>query len=131
MLLRIVMLRVPWGPQQGAVHVCFQVAMRMRDFLRVAPISLLLVACSVDPQEHAEFDGFVKVGVLHSRTGTLAVSENTAAEAELLAIREINAAGGVTVNGQRLALVAIEEDGQSAPEMFAERAARLIDQDSR
>ena len=130
MLLMIVMLRVPRGPQQGALHVCFQVAMRGRDLLRVAPISLLLVACSVDPQEYTEFDGVVKVGVLHSRTGTLAVSENTVAEAELLAIREINAAGGVTVNGQRLALVAIEEDGQSAPEMFAERAARLIDQDS-
>lgn len=123
-------LRVREGSQQGTVHVRFQVAMWGMGLLRLVPITLLFMACSVAPQERTEFDGVVNVGVLHSRSGTLAVSENTVAEAELLAIREINAAGGVTVKGQRLALVAIEEDGQSAPEMFAERAARLIDRDS-
>lgn len=130
MPLIIVSRRVPKRSQQGRVHVGCKVAVRTREFLFVVPVLLLLVACSVDPQGRTEFDGVVKVGVLHSRTGTLAVSENTVAEAELLAIREINAAGGITVNGQRLALVAIEEDGQSTPEMFAARAARLIDRDS-
>ena len=130
MPLIIVSRRVPKRSQQGRVNVGCKVAVRTREFLFVVPVSLLLVACSVDPKGRTEFDGVVKVGVLHSRTGTLAVSENTVAEAELLAIREINAAGGITVNGQRLALVAIEEDGQSTPEMFAARAARLIDRDS-
>jgi urea transport system substrate-binding protein len=123
-------LRVYEGSWQRMVYVRFQVAMWGKELVRLVPITLLFLACSADTQERTEFDGVVNVGVLHSRTGTLAVSENTVAEAELLAIREINAAGGLAVNGKRLALVAVEEDGQSAPEMFAERAARLIDRDS-
>ena len=38
----------------------------------------------------------VRVGVLHSLTGTMAISEVTVKNATLLAIDEINAKGGVT-----------------------------------
>ena len=37
----------------------------------------------------------VKVGLLHSLSGTMAISETSVRDAELLAIEEINAAGGV------------------------------------
>jgi serine/threonine protein kinase len=37
----------------------------------------------------------IKVGILHSLSGTLAISEKSAVDAELLAIEQINAAGGV------------------------------------
>lgn len=37
----------------------------------------------------------VKVGLLHSLTGSMAISEVSVRDAELLAIEEINAAGGV------------------------------------
>jgi urea transport system substrate-binding protein len=75
------------------------------------------------------FDGEVKVGILHSRSGTMAISENTVAEAELMAIDEINKAGGVNVGGKKLKIVAIEEDGASDWPTFAEKAEKLIDQD--
>ncbi|MGB7564002.1 MAG: transporter substrate-binding protein, partial [Prochlorococcaceae cyanobacterium] len=75
------------------------------------------------------FDGEVKVGILHSRSGTMAISENTVAEAELMAIEEINKAGGVNVAGKKLKIVPVEEDGASDWPTFAEKAKKLIDQD--
>jgi urea transport system substrate-binding protein len=75
------------------------------------------------------FDGEVKVGILHSRSGTMAISENTVAEAELMAIDEINKAGGVAIDGKKLKIVPIEEDGASDWPTFAEKSKKLIDQD--
>ena len=40
-------------------------------------------------------DDTVKVGILHSVTGTMAISETGSVEAEKLAIDQINAMGGV------------------------------------
>ncbi|MDP8932116.1 MAG: transporter substrate-binding protein, partial [Actinomycetota bacterium] len=37
----------------------------------------------------------IKVGILHSLSGTMAISEVSVKDAEMLAIEEINAAGGV------------------------------------
>jgi urea transport system substrate-binding protein len=84
---------------------------------------------STDGGAAGSFDGEVKVGILHSRSGTMAISENTVAEAELMAIDEINAAGGVKVDGKKLKMVPIEEDGASDWPTFAEKSKKLIDQD--
>ncbi len=67
----------------------------------------------------------IKVGILHSLTGTMAISENTVVDAELLAIKEINAAGGVL--GKQIEFV--KEDGASDWPTFNEKAIKLIDQD--
>ncbi|MFO0868250.1 MAG: transporter substrate-binding protein [Pirellulales bacterium] len=67
----------------------------------------------------------LKVGVLHSRTGTMAISENSVIDATLLAIDEINEQGGVL---GRL-VEAVVEDGESDPAQFATRAEKLITQD--
>jgi urea transport system substrate-binding protein len=91
--------------------------------------SLSLVACGGGDQAGGKFDGEVKVGILHSRSGTMAISENTVAEAELMAIDEINAKGGITVDGKKLKIVPVEEDGASDWPTFAEKAKKLIDQD--
>jgi urea transport system substrate-binding protein len=98
--------------------------------------SLSLVACGGGEQADkagdaagGDFDGEVKVGILHSRSGTMAISENTVAEAELMAIDEINQAGGVKIDGKKLKIVPIEEDGASDWPTFAEKAKKLIDQD--
>jgi urea transport system substrate-binding protein len=90
-----------------------------------------LVACQKggDPSASGNFDGEVKVGILHSRSGTMAISENTVAEAELMAIDEINAAGGIKVDGKKLKIVPVQEDGASDWPTFAEKAKKLIDQD--
>jgi urea transport system substrate-binding protein len=67
----------------------------------------------------------IKVGILHSLSGTMAISETTVVDAEMLAIDEINAAGGVL--GKQI--VPVQEDGASDWPTFAEKAAKLIDQD--
>ncbi|MAJ61970.1 MAG: hypothetical protein CBC48_19830, partial [bacterium TMED88] len=87
------------------------------------------LGCSDPVATGLRFDGEVKVGILHSRSGTMSISENTVAEAELLAINEINASGGLKVGNQNLAVIPIEEDGESDWPTFAARAAELIDQD--
>jgi urea transport system substrate-binding protein len=67
----------------------------------------------------------IKVGILHSLSGTMAISEVTVKDAELLAIDEINAAGGVL--GKKIEPVV--EDGASDWPTFAEKATKLIAQD--
>jgi urea transport system substrate-binding protein len=66
-----------------------------------------------------------KVGILHSLTGTMAISEITVANATELAIEEINASGGVL--GKKLEIV--KEDGASDWPTFAQKAEKLIQQD--
>ncbi|MCW5624664.1 MAG: urea ABC transporter substrate-binding protein [Burkholderiales bacterium] len=67
----------------------------------------------------------VKVGILHSLTGTIAIAEKSVVDAEKLAIDEINAAGGVM--GQKIE--AVVEDGASDWPTFAEKATKLIEKD--
>jgi urea transport system substrate-binding protein len=67
-------------------------------------------------------DGELKVGVLFSLTGTTAIIEESLNKATLLAIEEINAAGGV--NGMKI--VPIVEDPASDPATFAEKARKLV-----
>src|SRR4051812_9343190 len=65
----------------------------------------------------------IRVGVLHSRTGPLAISEQSMIDAELMAIEEINQAGGIL--GRRVEPVIA--DGRSDPKVFAQEARRLIE----
>jgi urea transport system substrate-binding protein len=67
----------------------------------------------------------IKVGILHSLSGTMAISEVSVRDAELLAIEEINKAGGVL--GKKL--VPVVEDGASDWPTFAEKAQKLISTD--
>jgi urea transport system substrate-binding protein len=67
----------------------------------------------------------IKVGVLHSLSGTMAISEVSVKDAELLAVEEINKAGGVL--GKQLEPVV--EDGNSDWPTFAEKAQKLISTD--
>ena len=67
----------------------------------------------------------IPVGVLHSLSSFMAISEVSVKDAELLAIEEINAAGGVL--GKQLK--PIVEDGQSDWPTFAEKAQKLISED--
>jgi urea transport system substrate-binding protein len=67
----------------------------------------------------------IKVGILHSLTGTMSISEKTLVSSVLLAIEEINLKGGVI--GKKIDVVL--EDGASDWPTFAEKAKKLIDQD--
>lgn len=67
----------------------------------------------------------IKVGILHSLSGTMSISEVSLRDAELMAIEEINAAGGVL--GKQIK--PIVEDGASDWPTFAEKAKKLIQKD--
>ncbi|SMB78747.1 urea ABC transporter substrate-binding protein [Deinococcus hopiensis] len=73
----------------------------------------------------AQAQSTVKVGVLHSLTGTMAISEITVANAAQLAVDEINAKGGVL--GKKI--VVVKEDGASDWPTFATKAEKLLTQD--
>ena len=67
----------------------------------------------------------VRVGILHSLSGTMAISEAPLVDAALMAIAEINQRGGVL--GQ--CIEPVIEDGASDPALFATKARKLIEQD--
>jgi len=66
--------------------------------------------------------GPIRVGILHSLSGTMATSERPVADVTLMAIREINRRGGLL--GRRVVPVLV--DGRSDPKIFAREAERLI-----
>lgn len=104
--------------------------------------SILLKACANSPTTEPSPNGAaspsaanvstaaagdgIKVGILHSLSGTMAISEKSVVDAEMLAIEEINAAGGVL--GKKIA--PITEDGASNWDTFREKANKLIDEDN-
>ena len=67
----------------------------------------------------------IKVGVLHSLSGTMAISETVLKDTVLMAIDEINAKGGVL--GKKLEPVVV--DPASNWPLFAEKAKQLLTQD--
>lgn len=67
-------------------------------------------------------DNEVTVGILHSVTGTMAISETGSVQAEKLAIDQINAMGGVL--GRKIKY--IQEDGASDWPTFAEKSKKLL-----
>ena len=67
----------------------------------------------------------IRIGVLHSLTGTMAISERPLVDAVRLAVEEINAAGGVL--GRQVEMVVA--DSKSDDRIFAAEAERLITQE--
>jgi urea transport system substrate-binding protein len=104
-------------------------------FGSIVASGLFLKACSTKPSTSSSrktsllafttFGETIKVGILHSLSGSLAISEKSVVDAERLAIEEINQAGGVL--GKQVE--AILEDGNSDPATFAKKAKKLIEQD--
>jgi urea transport system substrate-binding protein len=67
--------------------------------------------------------GTVKVGILHSLTGTMAISEVSLKDVELMAIDEINKAGGVL--GKQVEAV-VEDPESKMNDVFPEKAKKLL-----
>ncbi|HJV59692.1 MAG TPA: urea ABC transporter substrate-binding protein, partial [Albitalea sp.] len=67
----------------------------------------------------------IKVGILHSLSGTMAISETVLKDVALMTIEDINAHGGVM--GKKLEPVVV--DPASNWPLFAEKARQLITQD--
>ena len=67
----------------------------------------------------------IKIGVLHSLSGTMAISEVSLRDVVLMAVGEINAKGGLL--GRKIAPVVV--DPASNWDLFAEKAKQLLLQD--
>ena len=80
---------------------------------------------AIDTTGLAVTDDTVTVGILHSATGTMAISETGSIEAEKLAIAQINESGGIL--GRQIKI--IQEDGASDWPTFAEKAKKLLASD--
>jgi urea transport system substrate-binding protein len=89
----------------------------------LAPTSSEAMATGSEPV--AASSETIKVGVLHSLSGTMSISETAVRDASLMAIEEINADGGVM--GKQIEVVV--EDGASDWPTFAEKARKLIQND--
>lgn len=90
--------------------------------------SVMLTGCSSNQpaKQAASASGdTIKVGILHSLSGTMAISEVSVKDAELMAIEEINASGGLL--GKKIEPVI--EDGASNWTTFAEKAKKLLQKD--
>tara|TARA_B100001059_G_scaffold83597_1_gene81702 strand:+ start:7991 stop:9307 length:1317 start_codon:yes stop_codon:yes gene_type:complete len=86
--------------------------------------TVAITACEKRSDAHAHEEiKPIKIGVLHSRTGPMAISEKSVIDATILAIEDVNENGGVL--GRPLKPIII--DGSSNEELFAQGAARLLD----
>ena len=96
--------------------------MNRRGTLNVLAASVSLAYFFSSP---AQAQDTIKVGVLHSLSGTMAMSETVLKDTVLMAIDDINAKGGVL--GKKLEPVVV--DPASNWPLFAEKAKQLITQD--
>lgn len=93
-----------------------------RSFLKSSAAFGTALAAPSLLASRASAAGEIEVGVLFSLTGGLSIIEQSLADATMMAIEEINAAGGVA--GQTI--VPIMEDGASDPKTFNEKASKLV-----
>ena len=98
--------------------------MQRRFTLKALSAAVALAGLSVLPA-HAQSGGTIKVGILHSLSGTMAISETVLKDTVLMAIDEINAKGGVM--GKKLEPVIV--DPASNWPLFAEKTKQLLGQD--
>src|SRR3981081_438115 len=93
-----------------------------RPFLRQAPPARAGLALGLMAALPAQAQDTIKVGILHSLSGTMAISETTLKDVMLLLIAEQNNNGGLL--GKKLEAVVV--DPASNWPLFAEKARELI-----
>ncbi len=96
--------------------------MQSQFTLKAVTAAIALAGISVLPAHAADT---IKVGVLHSLSGTMAISETVLKDTVLMTIDEINAKGGVM--GKKLEPVVV--DIASNWPLAAEKAKQLVSQD--
>ena len=99
--------------------------MNRRSVFKALALSAALAAAGFGSTNLLAQAKTVKVGVLHSLSGTMAISETVLKDVALMAIEEINAKGGVM--GHKIEAVVV--DPASNWPLFAEKARQLITQD--
>jgi urea transport system substrate-binding protein len=98
--------------------------MKRRSFVKALALAVSIAGIGAANQAVAQ-QKTVKVGILHSLSGTMAISETVLKDVALMAFEEINAKGGVM--GMKIEPVVV--DPASNWPLFAEKARQLITQD--
>lgn len=101
------------------------VHMSRRTVLKATALAALTLTASSLMAPAFAAEDTIKVGILHSLSGTMAISETSLKDVALMTIDEINAHGGVL--GKKLVPVVV--DPASNWPLFAEKARQLISQD--
>jgi urea transport system substrate-binding protein len=99
--------------------------MQRRNFIQRLALSAALATVGLTAASQGFAADTIKVGVLHSLSGTMAISETVLKDVALMTIDEINANGGLL--GKQLEPVVV--DPASNWPLFAEKARQLISQD--
>ena len=99
--------------------------MKRRSFVKSIAAGAVVSAFALIPGQYALAADTIKVGILHSLSGTMAISETVLKDVTLMAIDDINAKGGVM--GKKLEAVVV--DPASNWPLFAEKARQLLSQD--
>ncbi|OFZ98762.1 MAG: urea ABC transporter substrate-binding protein [Betaproteobacteria bacterium RIFCSPLOWO2_02_67_12] len=99
--------------------------MKRRTFIKQLALSAAVASIGLGSTSLYAQQKTVKVGVLHSLSGTMAISETVLKDVALMAFEEINAKGGVM--GAKIEPVVV--DPASNWPLFAEKARQLISQD--
>lgn len=91
----------------------------------IAILSIIIIGILTLITPPTESIKTIRVGIIHSLSGELAISEKPVANATLLAIKEINNKGGIL--GKHIEPILV--DCKSDEHVFAEQAERLITQE--
>src|SRR6267142_2553034 len=99
--------------------------MKRRAVVKMLAIAASVAAIGAAPSGALAQQKTVKIGILHSLSGTMAISETVLKDTVLMAVDEINAKGGVL--GKKPEPVVV--DPASNWPLFAEKARQLLTQD--
>jgi urea transport system substrate-binding protein len=91
--------------------------------------NLLLAAALGVTALTAQAADTVKVGILHSLSGTMAISETSLKDVLLFTFDEINKAGGIKAGGKNYLIEPVVVDPASNWPLFAEKAKQLLEVD--
>jgi urea transport system substrate-binding protein len=96
----------------------------MKKFIKLAAL-----AAAVSSVTGVQADDTVKVGILHSLSGTMAISETSLRDVLLFAFDQINSSGGIKVGDKSYTIDPVVVDGASNWPLFAEKAKQLLEED--
>jgi urea transport system substrate-binding protein len=97
----------------------------MKTLFKVCVVAVAALASTIS----LKADDTVKVGVLHSLSGTMAISETSLRDVLMFAFDQINDAGGIKVGGKMYKIDPVVVDGASNWPLFAEKAKELLEED--
>jgi len=98
---------------------------RKTNLIAVIAVAVVLLFAALLYSQYGRAKPSIKIGVLHSLTGTMAISEAPLVDTVRLAVEEANAAGGV--NGRQIEIIVA--DCRSDAAYCAQQAEKLITRD--